>query len=437
MINVYDPLLVSAAPLVDAESFPPIVAPTVTTKVEVTPGTSGVPETTKPVNSMDVVDVLAKNGHVTSEVPPIMPEVEATPGPSGVSLLAAVESMDGVENVPVVENVTVVEDNNDINENITVENSSIENITKINVVKDKDNVGISDFSSQESRGMECSDSPDISSFSSSTKAYDLSSHFGVVCSLGSMRSSGCAILFRPSLFLWGSRYDTEGHYLQYKLSFQDQSFRVCCLYVPNRNPAQDHFLNDLQTKIDLSVPSLLCGDFNTVFNRALDRRGSDPSDSSHASTSALRGLFNKCCVVDIFRYLHPSRPGFMWTKWNGALASRIYLVSIPSLWVSSVSACSMVPCPFSDLCGVQVSVTVPDIILSGPGLWKLNTAILKDVEYAHLVSDFWQAWRGSMNNFSSLAKWWDAGKSCPKGLSITYCKVSMSSPFGASCLLRL
>ena len=169
MNDVYDPLLASAAPLVDAESFPPIVAPTVMAKVEVTPGTSGVPETTEPVNSMDVVDVLAKNSHVTSEVPPIVPEVEVTPGPSGVSLFAVVESMDGVENVPVVENVTVVEDNNDINENITVENSSIENITKINVVKDKDNVGISDFSSQESRGMECSDSPDISSFSSSTK----------------------------------------------------------------------------------------------------------------------------------------------------------------------------------------------------------------------------------------------------------------------------
>ena len=217
MINVYDPLLASATPLVDAESFPPVVAPPVTAKVEVTPGTSCVPETTKPVNSRDVVDVLTKNSHVTSEVPPIVPEVEATPGPSGVSLLAAVESMDGVENV------TVVEDNNDINENITVENSSIENITKINVVKDKDNVGISDFSSQESRGMECSDSPDISSFSSSTKASDLSSHFGVVCSSGSMHSSGCAILFRPSLSLSGSRYDREGHYLQYELSFRDQS----------------------------------------------------------------------------------------------------------------------------------------------------------------------------------------------------------------------
>ena len=93
-------------------SSPPIVPPPppppVTAEVEVTSGTSGVPETTDPVNSMDIVDVLAENCHVTSEMPPIAPEAEGIPGPSGVSLLAAVESMDGVENVTVIENVTVV-----------------------------------------------------------------------------------------------------------------------------------------------------------------------------------------------------------------------------------------------------------------------------------------------------------------------------------------
>ena len=132
-----------------------------------------------------------------------------------------------------------------------------------------------------------------------------SSGFGVVCSPGSVRSSGCAILFRPSVSLSSSWCDTEGRYLQCEFSFRGQSFRVCCLYVPNHNPAWDHFLDDLQAKIDLSVPSLLCGDFNTVFDRALDRRGSDPSDSSPESTSALRGLFDACCMVDIFQVPAP------------------------------------------------------------------------------------------------------------------------------------
>ena len=33
------------------------------------------------------------------------------------------------------------------------------------------------------------------------------------------------------------------------------------------------------------------------------------------------------------------------------------------------------------------------------------TAILSESEYVRLVSDFWQAWRGSMYNFPFLAKW--------------------------------
>ena len=204
------PILANAAPLVDAEFFLPIVAPPVSAEVDV-------PEVTKPINSMD-----AEDSHVSSGGSPSVPEVEVTPGPSGVSLLAAVEGMDGVEseNESVVDNVTL-----DNDENITEESSSssMENANEINVVKDnvinvvKDNVtnvvkekgtnvvkekgtnvvkenginvvkenginvvkenGInvvkeneineetSDLGSQESGSMECSDSPNILSFSS-------------------------------------------------------------------------------------------------------------------------------------------------------------------------------------------------------------------------------------------------------------------------------
>ena len=82
----------------------------------------------------------------------------------------------------------------------------------------------------------------------------LSSRFGVVCTPGSVRSSGCAILFRPSLSLSGSWYDTEGHYLQCEFSFRDQSFRVCCLYVPNPNPAGTIFLTIFRQKSTIRFP---------------------------------------------------------------------------------------------------------------------------------------------------------------------------------------
>ena len=129
-------------------------------------------EITKPLYSMD-----AKDSHVLSGGSPSAPEVKATPGPSGISLLATVEGMDGVEseNESVVNNVTV---NN--NENITEESSSsMDDTNEINVVKDnvinvveekeinivkenEINVETSDLGSQESGSMECSNSLNIS-----------------------------------------------------------------------------------------------------------------------------------------------------------------------------------------------------------------------------------------------------------------------------------
>ena len=129
-------------------------------------------EITKPLYSMD-----AKDSHVLSGGSPSAPEVKATPGPSGISLPATVEGMDGVEseNESVVNNVTV---NN--NENITEESSSsMDDTNEINVVKDnvinvveekeinivkenEINVETSDLGSQESGSMECSNSLNIS-----------------------------------------------------------------------------------------------------------------------------------------------------------------------------------------------------------------------------------------------------------------------------------
>lgn len=245
--------------------------------------------------------------------------------------------------------------------------------------------------------------------------------FSSVLSSGSAHSCGCIVLFRPSLSLVNSWCDVDGRFLQCEFSFLGKSFRICCIYGPNRNPARDQFFDDLHPLIDPSMPTVLAGDFNTVFDRSLDRLGSVPADSSRESSSTLRSLFDASCVIDVWRYLHPSSSGFTWTRWDGSLASRIDLIGVPYVWVSSVSSCDILPCPFSDHCAVLLSVSVPDTVPPGPGLWKLNTSVLNDDEYVELISDFWLSWCASIHRFPSLAKWWEDGKSRIKGLTIRYC----------------
>ena len=88
--------------------------------------------------------------------------------------------------------------------------------------------------------------------------------------------------------------------------------------------------------------------------------------------------------------------------------------------MSSVSSCDIIPCPFSDHCAVLFCVSVPDVVPPVPGLWKLNVSV-HDEGYVGLVTNFWADWRRQKHRFPSLAKWWEAGKSEIKGLSVRCC----------------
>ena len=238
----------------------------------------------------------------------------------------------------------------------------------------------------------------------------LSSGYSFVSSPGSVKSCGCILLFRTRFTLVRSFCDAEGRFLCGEFSFSDQVFRVACFYAPNRNPARNDFFEDVADRLDPTVPTIVCGDFNTVIDRALDRAGSDAADTLRESTVALSHLFDSVCVTDIWRYLHPDASAFTWNRWNGSISSRIDMVGVPFSWVPSVAGATICPCPFSDHCAVTVSVSVPDVVPPGPGLWKLNTSILHDQDYVDLITGFWRRWRLTQARFSSLSKWWEKGK---------------------------
>ena len=103
------------------------------------------------------------------------------------------------------------------------------------------------------------------------------------------------------LCCFGRLSDDHGRFVQCDFSYRGKIFRVACVYAPNRNPKRDNFFLDVEVRVDPSVPTLLCGDFNAVFDRLLDRFGLDPSDTVRQSSVALSHFFSSCCVLDIWR----------------------------------------------------------------------------------------------------------------------------------------
>ena len=190
----------------------------------------------------------------------------------------------------------------------------------------------------------------------------------------------------------------------------------------------------LKERVDSGVLSLV-GPYQSVLQQlaALDvevakgaqvcarARWIEEGDTSRDSTSILSHLFDDCCVIDIWRYLHPSSSGYTWMHLDGSVFSRIDLVGCPYVWVPSVSSCEIILCPFSDHCAVLLCVTVPDVVPPGPRLWKLNTSILEESDYVRQIEILWSRWRDQKERFPSLAMWWEASKSRIKELSINYC----------------
>lgn len=244
--------------------------------------------------------------------------------------------------------------------------------------------------------------------------------FLALSSPGSIHSCGSVILYRPTFVLVKSSIDRQGRFVLAHFKKDDLIFGVACLYAPNRNPSRNDFFDYCADQMDLSVPTLLCGDFNTVFDRVLDRRG-PVSDSSRESSVALSNLFHILSVSDIWRSVHPDSVAFTWLRPDGSQSSRIDLIGCPTSWLHLVASCEILPCPFSDHSAVSLQCEIPVPFPRSPGRWILNTAILSDADFVSSVRDFWQVWKLKKSAFSSLSKWWDRGKERIKGIAVQFC----------------
>ena len=169
-----------------------------------------------------------------------------------------------------------------------------------------------------------------------------SSGFLTVTVPGIAQSRGQVFLYRPSFSFVNSWVEPEGRFLMAEFSRRDSLFRIASVYAPNRNPEHDEFFTSCLDFTDPSVPTILGGEFNAVFDRARDRRGSDPAVTVRDSFVSLELRFREFCVLDVWRHLHTDLRAYTRLKPNGSLSSRIDLFGFPSTWLHLVSSCSIV-----------------------------------------------------------------------------------------------
>ena len=249
------------------------------------------------------------------------------------------------------------------------------------------------------------------------------SSFGSVlaCSHGSRKRAGVAVLCcDPSVRSLSSSKDGDGRFALVEVLYRNSKIHIASIYAPNADPERSHFLDSIAASFDPLACNLIAGDFNTVFDPSIDRRGGNPERGAD-SPDRLRDLLRTSSTIDVWRAKHPSVKSFSWQKWNGTIASRIDYIFCPLDWSPSVKSCTFIPCPYSDHCAVSLSMhSIPHSVSIGPGYWKLNCSILEEPALIDSVTKFWSRWRLEKSRFVSPLSWWDVGKAHVKLICLDF-----------------
>lgn len=70
---------------------------------------------------------------------------------------------------------------------------------------------------------------------------------------------------------------------------------------------------------------------------------------------------------------------------------------------------------------VSVTIQVTKKEPKGPGIWKLNTAILKHKNFQNIFQQFWKNWQKGKTKYQNQIDWWKIGKLYFKTLPREYC----------------
>jgi exonuclease III len=85
-----------------------------------------------------------------------------------------------------------------------------------------------------------------------------------VSSCISNKRCGTAIFIKDTYKVTQVSRDDEGRFVQAIVDFDGDKLSFVSLYAPNKNPERNSFFSSISEMIDLTRPTFVCGDFNSV-----------------------------------------------------------------------------------------------------------------------------------------------------------------------------
>ena len=209
---------------------------------------------------------------------------------------------------------------------------------------------------------------------------------GLFSSLSSSRAGVC-ILFDNNFAFEILKYylGPEGRFITVDIKTQDKIITLQNIYAPN-NDDRDFFKNVFHNLSTFECDHIvLGGDFNLMQNIQTDKKGGNHI-THFKSLEEIEMLKENMDLTDIWCDLHPNTQRFMCRRNKPEIHCRLDFFLISSS--SSTKALDA-----DILTGFKTDHSLITLSLAtktnprGPGVWKLNSHFLKDLEYINLIKE--------------------------------------------------
>lgn len=227
------------------------------------------------------------------------------------------------------------------------------------------------------------------------------------------KQGGVAILVSPKtdfdILQW--KKDTSGRILSVLARAGDVNYNFVNIYAPTNPSERKRFFDTIPDYFFPNSLRILAGDFNCVESAA------DKFGGNFVPANELKDLRRHTRVVDIWRKTHGNSVQCTWFNADKSIGSRLDKFFIPQDLVAHVIQCDIFPCVFSDHDSVDLIFEVENVSSHGPGVWRLNIALLQDAEFCDMITRLISSFMEYQRCFSSLHVWWDFLKTSFKDIA--------------------
>ena len=220
-------------------------------------------------------------------------------------------------------------------------------------------------------------------------------------SFGRGKSAGVALFVSPRFSGHVSRFsfDSDGRVLSALVLLGSSSLNIVNVYAPNTVSERKAFFERLHDYFIPNGSRIIAGDFNFIDNK-LDRLHS--ANTVLLDKKCFSAFLSDFSLVDVWRKLNPRGVSFTWSNSDFSQASRLDRFLISRSLLQFVRSNKVLPCVFSDHDFVDLELCIDDLSNKRGGVWRLNTALLADLDFKREISSTIERQKSVISDFESL-----------------------------------